>query len=37
LPLATPEIGKALDIRLPLADGRWWDGVKELEAAMLAA
>src|SRR5471032_563579 len=37
LPVATPEIGKALDIRLPLADGRWWDGVKELEAAMLAA
>lgn len=37
LPLATPEIGKALDIHQPLADGRWWDEVKALEAAMSAS
>ncbi|ELX11900.1 putative Zn-dependent hydrolase of the beta-lactamase fold-like protein [Janthinobacterium sp. HH01] len=36
LPLATPEIGQALDIRLPLADGKWWELVKEQEAAMVA-
>jgi hypothetical protein len=33
LPIATPEIGKALDIRLPLADDKWWEPLKEREAA----
>jgi hypothetical protein len=37
LPLATPEIGQAMDIRLPMADGKWWERVKEMEAAALAA
>jgi L-ascorbate metabolism protein UlaG (beta-lactamase superfamily) len=37
LPLATPEIGRALDIMQPIAEQKWWEPLKEREAAAAMA
>ena len=36
LPVATPEIGQALDIRQPLAGHRWWEALVAQEAVVPA-